>query len=64
MFVFRLLIADRGAFVCDRFEHVVTELGQCGVRVWSPEAGGLSIRVIRRMDTDSSPGPVSAVVGR
>ncbi|SIO84498.1 hypothetical protein BQ8420_02215 [Nocardiopsis sp. JB363] len=37
--MFRLLIADRGAFVCDRFEHVVTELGQCGVRVWSPEAG-------------------------
>lgn len=28
------------AFVGDQFEHVVTELGQCGVQVWLPEAGG------------------------
>lgn len=28
------------AFVGDQFKHVVTELGQRGVKVWLPEAGG------------------------
>ncbi|GHD28162.1 putative recombinase [Nocardiopsis kunsanensis] len=28
------------AFVGDQFEYVATELGQCGVKVWLPEAGG------------------------
>ncbi|WP_435110353.1 recombinase family protein [Nocardiopsis synnemataformans] len=28
------------AFVGEQFEHVVTELGQHGIKVWLPEAGG------------------------